>query len=534
MIKKLLLLSIVFFATSLVAEANKSFGLSNIFGNNMILQRDKPVSIWGWAKPDSKITVTFANQKKDTVTDKGGNWLVSLAPMPANDKPQNLIVTGGDQLAKTIKFNNILVGDVWICSGQSNMAWKVCHSEGFKQEIKNANRPLIRQITIQLDNADLPKKNIFRRKWYICTPKNFEGFSAVGYYFAVKLQEELKIPIGIISSSWGGSRIEPWIPKLGYYKYLKKKQFAQREIKMLELIDVTKKAGKNASYTYLNKLEKWIESARKKIKKGKNPDIQPTKITLNNHLSTPTRIYNGMIAPLIKYSIRGVIWYQGESNEGCKDDAYYYQMHALVKSWRDVFKQGNFPFYWVQLASFQQDLKKPSGKGYSFANIRNQQRRALDIPNTGMAVTIDIGARKNIHPPNKKDVGLRLAQCALAKEYNKKIIHSGPLYKKHVVKNNKIIIYFTNIGKGLMIAKKEGSKPAKRNSNGELKTFSISDKNGKWAWAKAVINGNTVIVSSPDIKNPVDVNYAHFGYPNEANLYNKNGLPAAAFSSVKF
>ncbi len=457
--------------------------LPSIFNNHMVLQRGTTVPVWGTAAANEEVTVTFAGQTKKTAVDKDGNWRVNLDALEASAEGRPLEVTGTNK----ITFNDVLVGDVWICSGQSNMEWTVNGSLNPQDEVKAAEYPTIRLYDVNGHLlAPAPQKDV-PGGWAVCSPKSIPGFSAVGYFFGRRLNQDSKIPIGLISTNWGGTRIEPWIPPAGF-----------------DLVPELKAQGeKSKSYAADTKLG--------------NGD--------------PSAIYNAMIAPLTPFAIRGSIWYQGESNGG-EGVEYFHKMTALVEGWRKVFEQPkDFPhyFYFVQLANFQKDNENPAG-GDGWAKVRDAQTRSLTIPNTGMATIIDIGQANDIHPKNKQDVGERLARWALRDVYGKKdLVVSGPQFKGQKVEDNKIRISFDHVGSGLIVGKKDGLNPTAEDSTGKLARFAIAGEDKQWQWADAKIDGNTVVVSSDKVAKPVAVRYAWSMNPAGANLYNKDGLPAVPF-----
>jgi len=448
--------------------------LPSQFGTGMVLQQGEPVPVWGWADAGAKVSVAFASQEKSATAGQDGKWTVTLDALKASTTPGTMTVTAGDD---EVKLEDVLVGEVWICSGQSNMEWTVggCNSP---DDVAAADYPLVRQIKVPHKPSAEPLDN-FQGSWVVCSPQTVPGFTAVGYFFARELHKELGVPIGLVNSSWGGTRVEPWTPPCGFAAVPELKEMAEK--------------------TYDAK----------------------------NH-QQPTVLYNGMIAPLVPLAIRGAIWYQGESNGG-EGVSYYHKKQALIGGWRQLFGQGDFPFYFVQLADFQQPNDNPQG-GDGWARLREAQLNTLKIPNTGMAVIIDIGEAGNIHPKNKQDVGRRLALWALAKDYGKKdLVYSGPLYKGMKVEGDKIRVSFDHVGSGLMVGKKEGREPVQEVKDGELRRFAIAGADQQWHWAKAVIDGDTVVVSCPEVKEPVAVRYAFSMNPEGCNLYNKEGLPASPF-----
>jgi sialate O-acetylesterase len=472
-----LTLLIAYAAVSASLRADVS--LASIFSNGMVLQCDMAVPVWGWAEPGEVVTVAFGDQKKATMADEKGRWQVKLDALKASDKGRSLSVTG----ANAVELKDVLVGEVWICSGQSNMEWSLNASLNAKEEVDAAKHAQIRLFNVPGHTiAPLPQDKCNGR-WEVCEPKSAAGFSAVGYFFGRRLQKELNVPIGLVGSNWGGTRIEPWVSPDGF-----------RSVGELKAI-----ADQVDGYT-----------AETKLGNG-----------------SPSAIYNAMIHPLAPFAMRGAIWYQGESNGG-EGESYFHKTRALVNGWRKLFNP-ELAFYWVQLANFQKPTDEPAG-GDGWAKLREAQRKALDIDHTGMAVIIDIGEAGDIHPRNKQDVGSRLAQWALHQTYGKKdIVPSGPLYKSHKVEGHAIRVSFDDVGGGLMVGTKNGLEPTEEIKGGELARFAIAGADKKWHWAEATIDGKDVVVKSPDVSSPVAVRYAFSMNPTGANLYNKEGLPASPF-----
>jgi sialate O-acetylesterase len=457
--------------------------LPAVINSHMVLQRDMQVPIWGWGDAGEKVTVTFAGQKKETTVGKNGEWMVKLNKLKANASPSMLTVKGNNE----IKLENVLVGEVWICSGQSNMEWSVARCANPKEEIAKAKYPNIRLFDVPGHTVHPLPQREGKGEWKVCSPSTISNFSATGYYFGRRIQQTLGVPVGLIGSNWGGTRIEPWTTLDGFKS----------------VPELSEQAKNVAAYTKDTKV------------KG----------------STPSAIYNSMVHPLTPYAMRGAIWYQGESN-GNEGITYYQKKHALVKGWRNAFQNPNLGFYWVQLCNFKQPGTTPGG-GDGWAKIREAQTQALDLKHTGMAVIIDLADAHNpndIHPKNKQDVGGRLAQWALNQTYGKKhMVASGPLYSGHKIKGNQVHISFKNVGNGLMVGKKEGLKPTQHIKDGTLKHFSIAGADKKWHWADAKIMGDKVVLSSGAVKTPVAARYAFTMNPADANLYNKEGLPAGPF-----
>ena len=464
--------------------------LPNVIGDHMVLQRNLPVPIWGWADPKEEVTVTFSNQSKTTTADTNGNWMVKLDPLSAHTQPATLSVQGTNK----IELQNILVGEVWICSGQSNMEWHVRQCANQQEEIANANYPQIRLFDVPGHTIHPIPQAKGNGNWQVCSPTTIATFSATGYYFGRRVHKALNVPVGLIGSNWGGTRIEPWTT-IGGFK---------------SVPELSSLADQVASYT------------------------PSTRIGAGS----PSAIYNSMVHPLTPFAMRGAIWYQGESN-GNEGESYYQKKHALVNGWRKAFQNPELAFYWTQLCSWDHGnlLKKGEVDKHEWARdwgpLREAQFKALDIPNSGMAVIIDLADAHNpgdIHPRNKQDVGWRLAQWALHQTYGKEeLIPSGPLLEKQEIEKGKIRLSFQYTGRGLMVGEKKGTEPTKPLPNGKLAEFEIAGEDKKWFPADAAIDGKQVIVSSPQVENPVAVRYAYYICPIRANLYNMEGLPASPF-----
>lgn len=454
--------------------------LPNVIGSGMVLQRDMAVPVWGWAEAGEEVTVSFADQTKKAKAGNDGKWIVKLDSLKANSEGATLTISGKNK----INLDNVLVGEVWICSGQSNMEWAIRQSMNPKEEAAAANYPQIRLFNVPGHTVSPLPKDEGAGQWQVCDPKSANNFSAVGYFFGRRLHKDLKVPVGLIGSNWGGTRIEPWTTLAGF-----------------------------ESVPELSKIADQVKNYKQDTRVGGGQ---------------PSAIYNSMVHPLTPFAMRGGIWYQGESN-GNEGITYYQKKHALVNGWRKAFQNKDLAFYWVQLANFQKESDKPEG-GDGWAKLREAQTKALDIPGTGMAVITDIGAANDIHPRNKQDVGWRLAQWALHQTYGQKnLVPSGPLYKSHKVEGNAIRLSFDHVGSGLIVGNKNGLEPTAEVKDGKLEHFSISGKDNKWVWADAKIDGETVVVESKEVSEPVAVRYGFTMNPAKANLYNKEGLPAGPF-----
>ncbi|MBN1505751.1 MAG: hypothetical protein JW955_02840 [Sedimentisphaerales bacterium] len=486
--------------------ARADIRLPSIIGDNMVLQGGDLVPIWGLADAGEEIALSFSWREKGWTiqADDHGKWTFRTS-VPAIGGPFEMTLKGKN----TVTIRNILVGEVWVCSGQSNMQWPVRQSANAEQEMAEAKYPKIRLFTVERKVATTPQDNC-RGQWVECSPETVGDFSGVAYFFGRELYKELDTPIGLIHTSWGGTPAEAWTsptvieqdtvfePVVARYKEA--------------LADYPK-----AKRQYDAKLERWKKDAEKAKAAGTRPPSRPSEPLGPTSPWSPAGLYNGMIAPLAPYAIRGAVWYQGESNAG---RAYQYRdlFPAMIKSWWKTWPQIGFPFLYVQLANYLADPKAASDKPgeSSWAELREAQLMTLTLPDTGMAVTIDIGEARDIHPKNKQDVGRRLALWALAKTYDKPVVYSGPLYESMNITDGKIVVHFDHADGGL-VAK-----------GGPLNGFAIAGADRRFVWADARIEGNTVVVSSDEVAEPLAVRYAWADNP-VCNLYNKAGLPASPF-----
>jgi len=477
--------------------------LPAIIGDNMVLQQSGKVAIWGWADPDEEVMVgvSWHSMKWAVTADKDGKWSFKMNA-PEVGGPYEMILTGKNSI--TIK--NILVGEIWVASGQSNMQWAVNQSADPEEEIAAANYPKIRLFYVTRKVAETPQSDC-EGSWVECSPETVPGFSAVAYYFGRHLHKELDVPIGLIHTSWGGTPAEAWTRR----EVLEANPDAAPILK--RYADAVAKYPQ-AMEEYEKKLAEWKEAVEKAKAEGTNPPRRPGAPFGPGNPHSPAGLYNAMIAPLIPYGIQGAIWYQGESNAG---RAYQYRtlFSDMIKNWRKDWGQEQFPFLFVQLANFMQT--KPEPDESSWAELREAQLMTLELPNTGMAVIIDIGDAEDIHPKNKQDVGKRLALWALADTYGKEVVYSGPIYKSMKVDGSSIILKFDHVGSGLVAKGGE-----------ELKGFAIAGADRKFVWADAKIDGDTVVVSSDGVTEPVAVRYAWADNP-VCNLYNAEELPASPF-----
>ena len=625
----------------LTATTFANVRMPKIFGDNMVLQRNKPIPIWGWADAGEKVTVQFNGQTKTAKTGKDGKWMVKLDNEAAGG-PYQLSIKGKN----TSNYNNVMVGEVWVCSGQSNMEMPI---EGwgkifnYQQEEANANYPLIRQIKVPNAISLLPKDDITGGDWKVCSPQTAGDFTAAGYFFARELYNELKIPIGLINTTWGGTQVESWtsreafagsdefksmiaqmpsldldslanmrkaaafkkieaiqgtMPKPGeadkwkeagidesHFGHMKLPglwesgqlpdldgvvwfrktinitaedagKAATLDLLMIDDNDITYVNGVKVGATNLYNAKRNYSIPAGMLKEGKNViairvedtgggggiygDSSDLKLAIASHViplsgdwlfavesvtggsssvgpnSYPALLFNAMVNPIIPYAMQGVIWYQGESNAG---RAYQYRkaFPLMINDWRKRWNEGDFPFYFVQLSSWNADNGN-SVKGSTWAELREAQTMTLSLPNTGMAVTTDIGNPTDIHPKNKQDVGKRLAVLALHNVYEKNVVDEGPMYQSMQVAGNKVSVSFTNAN-GLSVKDKYGY----------VKGFEVAGSDKQFHYAKAYIEGDKVIVYSDSVSVPVAVHFNWADYADDGNLCNKEGFPAAPF-----
>ena len=487
-----------------VASAEAAPRTAGVFTDHMVLQRDIPVAVWGWADPGEAITVSLAGHSCKTTADSDGKWSCKLPKMDAGG-PFELRVEGKDA---SITKEDVFVGEVWLCSGQSNMVWPVSRSNNFEKEKAAADLPKIRMFTVQRRPSDKPEDDC-QGEWVVCSPETVGSFSAAGFFFGRELFEALDVPIGLINSSWGGTPVQAWTSMNSQKSVSEIEPVLQQWKEQVEKWPQTKQSHDKRMAAWKAAVAKAKEAGEKAPNKPRPPQ---------NPLTNPRRpacLFNGMIAPLVPYTIRGAIWYQGEANSRGPSDLYGLQLQTMIDNWRALWKQGDFAFIYVQLANFRTPQTKPVEEN-GWVIVQEEQFKTLKHPNTGMAVIIDIGEANNIHPTNKQDVGKRLALWALGTTYGQDLTYSGPLYKSMEKKEGKIVLRFDHVDGGL-VAK-----------GGELQGFTVAGADKEFVWAKAIIEGDTVVVSADEVKDPVAVRYGWSANP-KCNLYNKAGLPASPF-----
>jgi sialate O-acetylesterase len=491
-------LSVVIIAVLLAGVGNAEVRLPAIFSDHAVLHSSEKVPIWGWATPGESVEIRLGSVKGRAVADSDGKWRVDLDLSSKGHGPFDLIVRGSNEII----VSDVLVGVVWVCAGQSNMEMRL-NTTGAKEIAAAANNPLLRHFKVERNSAAEPADDVVG-KWVLATPAGAGQFSAVGYYFGEVIQRETGHPVGLIDLSWGGSIVEAWTSA--------------------EVLAADPKLAACA--------EEWrIQSTR------------PEKPMPNQ---IPSALFNGMLAPILPYSITGAIWYQGESNaRPGLTRLYSHLLTAMVRDWRERWESGDFPFYLCQLPNFKAKSNKANQTG-AWAELREAQALFLENPNTAMAVLIDVGEEKELHPRNKRDPGERLARIALAKTYGRNIVSSGPVFESAKIEKDKIRLTFSHAEAGLQARQlpetyapntqePDEIVPLVRNSpESEVEGFAICDVNGNWEWAQARIeHPSDVIVWSPLISEPVAVRYA-WGENPTCNLFNAAGLPAAPFRTDNF
>lgn len=488
--------------------------LPTMFSDHAVLQRGEKVPVWGWGEAGEKVTVEFGGQSVAATAAADGAWRVELEPMEADATGRSMKVTGSKSGGVEVK--DLLVGEVWMASGQSNMQWNLSATERAKEDIAAASHPGLRVFLTPNVTAATPQTKV-GGSWFETTPQNAGRFTAVGYYFGLKLHRDLGVPVGIIGTAWGGKPSEAFTSREGLMTEPEGKALVEQLDAAVASYDAAKAQG-----NYEKALAAWkkqVEKLQAEAKaQGKKPQLprrpgEPQSPALNP--GKPMAIYNGMIHPWVGYAMRGAIWYQGESNAP-RAKEYETIFPQLILDWRRLWKK-ELPFYFVQLANFKKASNEP-GVPDEWAELQNAQRLTLSLPKTGMAIINDIGMANDIHPRNKLDVGERLARWALANDYGKTgFLVSGPIYKGSKIEGGKVRIEFDH-ATGL-----------KSRDGGPLKRFEIAGEDQKWVWAEAVVDGDAVVVSSPGVPKPVAVRYAWASNPEGANLVNGEGLPASVF-----
>lgn len=536
----------VFFLCCLAFSAHAQVQLNPLFCDHMVLQRGAAVPVWGTASPGQKVTVVFASQKVDAVSDAQGRWKAQLAPMPANGVGADLVVTGPNAVA----VKDVVVGDVWLAGGQSNMDSPL-RSGASAEAIPQSADPLIRFFNVKKEVAVEPQAQA-SGKWELSSPETSPNVSAVAWFFAREIRHAQGVPVGVISAAWGGTPIKTWMG----LETFRREPTLDAPLAEWNAAFAKHQAAKNDPQLmarYYEEMGKWakeVETPYKAAIKAYNTNIAEAKVAgtaapekprlarpepempdplahpaPSKRPGVPSHAFNGMIAPLVPYALKGVIWYQGEADISHAQE-YRQLFPRLIEGWRALWG-GSLPFLFVQLPGNGRDDGPVASQGIPF--LRDAQASALAIPATGMAVTLDIGEAGEVHPDNKVHVGRRLALVAREKVYGEQVESSGPVYHSHEVRNGVVRVSFDHLGGGLAIGqapwrpKNAAPLPADK-----LLGFAICGKDGKWAAADARIEGKEVVLSHPSIPEPVGVAYGWSATP-AVNLYNEQGLPAAPF-----
>jgi len=466
-----LLATLVALAASLcpLASARADVKMPGIFGNHMVLQRGMNVPVWGKADAGETVVVKVAGQSKSATADAGGKWRVTLDPLDA-PAPIEMTVSGKQNV---LKFQDVLVGEVWLCSGQSNMSFPLRNASNGADAVRAADRPTVRLFTVGRTTPEQPQDDV-GGEWRVCTPESARDFSAVGYFFGLEVQQKLNQPVGLIDASWGGTRAEAWLPRPTF------------------------------DALHLPYEPQWTQQW---LHPKQNPNA--TKQEPARPHEAPAVLYNGMIAPIAGYAMRGVVWYQGETNTAYPDQ-YRDVLTALITSWRAAWGEGDFPFLVVQLANLKNTRFWPTLRAA-------QAQVAREVPNVGLAVTIDIGNPNNIHPTDKQTVGHRLAVAAEKIAYGRDVPFSGPVFKSLDVSDGAAVVHFTHADGGLV-------------AKGELQGFEVAGEDGKFVPARAEIKGETVHVRADGVALPKAVRYGWANDPT-CTLYNAANLPAVPFEA---
>jgi len=529
--------------------------LPAIIGDNMVLQRNAKAPLWGWTEPGGKIRVVFMNKTFETIAGNDGKWSLKLNVYKKGGPYQMLIKNSKEQVV----IKNILIGDVWVASGQSNMEFGIQTERHGAEAISKATDTLIHFFYVPMVFSLQPQQDIGNvpdispnGKWVVCSPQlmadtkwAWHGFSAVGYYFAQQIRNHEDCPVGMVASYKGGTPAQAWISIAGLQQHPEFKKYVTTHQELAENYEKANAGYPQQMANYQEALKQWntevgndFDAAKKQWEilaaaakaNGQAPPPQPKPSKPApiapphpaGGFGTPSNLYNAMIAPIIPYAIKGILWYQGESNGDRLEDALEYKdlFPRLINDWRANWQQGDIPFIFVQLTNYRAPAKNPSEGNWPW--VREAQLKTLSLPKTGMIVITDIGEAENIHPTNKEDVGLRLSLVVRHLVYGEDIVAYGPIFKSMKIEGNNIRLSFDNIGSGLF------ADSVRHPGSIELKGFGIAGDDQNFVWAKAVIEGNTVIVSSNEVPYPAAVRYNWADNP-PGNLYNKEGLPASPF-----
>jgi sialate O-acetylesterase len=513
--------------------------LPAIFGDHMVLQQDLPVPVWGTAAPGEAVAVTVGDKSEKATTGADGKWSVKLPPLSPTAQAATMTVAGNN----TVTFKDVLIGEVWVCSGQSNMEFGLAGAHNAQTELPKSDDPQMRLFHVAKKIAHTPAPDVIG-SWELCSPATARGFTAVGHFFGKELRAKLNRPVGLIETDWGGTPAEAWTsldglkqdPALAHYVTAWNQVDANYEKAVAaypSLLATYNAASKDWTDKYGKDFQaataKWQQASRDAVLAKLPAPAKPVPpVPMPQRPSepaggsgTPAALYNGMVQPLQPYAIRGAIWYQGEANAG-RAGEYRTLFPRMIKDWRRTWAEGDFPFLWVQLAAFGAD-------DVGWPALRDAQAQTLSLPKTGMATAIDIGLPHNIHPMDKEDVGKRLALAAEHVAYGQDLVYSGPTFQAATKDPAGLRVTFENIGSGLDIEKSPWIGPgADVLPTDHLVGFELAGADGKWLPADAKIDGSAIVVSGTAVSSPAQVRYDWKGYP-EGNLYNKEGLPAPPF-----
>ena len=474
--------------------------LPSLISDNMVLQQHAKINIWGKADPGESVTVQMGPDTAQTVAGKDGNWAVKLDGLKSGG-PYEMTVAGKN----SISIRNIAIGEVWVCSGESNMEYKVLAARNGPEEMAEADLPMVRVFMVKHAASDKPATEC-DGSWVICDPNTVKDFSAVGYFFARELNRGMHVPIGLIQTTWGPSPIEAWMP----HDTLEKNP----DLHVLDRYQTALAAYPNALNAYQARLTNWKQAADTAKAAGQPVPRMPLAPLDPGGTREPSALYNGMISPLTRFAIRGVLWYQGESNTP-EPELYGKLFPAMIAAWRTAWNDPAFPFLYAQLSGFLAPRAQPGESRW--AELRETQANALSVPKTGMVVTADTGEEREMHPADKQDVGHRFALLAEKMVYGQQdVTAAGPAFSSMDINGGKVVLTFTHTDGGLVA------------TSGTLKGFAIAGADGRFLWANAQLSGNKVIVQSPDVPEPLAVRYGWADFP-DGNLANGNGLPAAPF-----
>ncbi|MDF1861074.1 MAG: hypothetical protein P1U87_12730 [Verrucomicrobiales bacterium] len=510
--KSFLLLSL-----SLLVSASglaETLALPHFFSDHMVLQRGAEAGIWGKADPGAEVTIAFKGKTTTAKADAEGNWRTAIETGKADAEGARLTASSG---GTTVTIHDVLVGEVWFASGQSNMVFTMERVPDYAELIQKSNHPLIRMFNAPMVTAVEPQDDI-EGEWSAASPETIPGYSAVAFFFARKLQTELGIPVGVIKSAWGGKPVETFTSR----DALNTLHGTKAMVEALISADTSYDPDKAMAF-YETRMEQWEAAvaawkAKPAAERGRNPRKPSLPKRPLNTEGKPGVLFDSMIHPFIGYTMRGAIWYQGEGNAKAGAVPYDQTLPLLINDWRERWDD-DFSFYFVQLANFREPSTEP-GDNDPWPLLQDRMRLILDTtPGTGMAIINDVGEAKDIHPKNKHDVGERLALWALAKDYGQDITYSGPLFRSSEAADNAIRVTFDEVGSGL-----------KSRDGGDLKRFEIAGQDKVWHWADATIDGpDSVLVSSSEVNNPVAARLAWAANPEGSNLINSEGLPASVF-----